>query len=226
MISRFLPLRLRRLLGVKTVARLPAYQLIDRQDQLAPLLAALDRVDEVALDTEADNLFRYRTAVCLLQIRAGTEIFHALKSVLKGRGLGTAVGDEGGFAPSVKSHEAAIQLILQAIEKAGYAAGYRDRNTLNTAAVEAYAGPVFDLGRFGLASQKLRHQRVAPGQRAQHQRRLARGQPRRGNIGQVGEHQGDVGQAVGAVHRAQARAVAGRADTAIARAPPLGGRLE
>lgn len=53
----------------------PSYELVSTPAQLPPLLAALDRVDEIALDTEADNLFRYRTAVCLLQIRAGTEIF-------------------------------------------------------------------------------------------------------------------------------------------------------
>lgn len=53
----------------------PHYRLLDQADQLAPLYAALDRVDEIALDTEADNLFRYRTKVCLLQILAGDEIF-------------------------------------------------------------------------------------------------------------------------------------------------------
>lgn len=53
----------------------PAYTFIDQPEQLAPLLAALDRVDEVALDTEADNLFRYRTRICLLQVMAGRQIF-------------------------------------------------------------------------------------------------------------------------------------------------------
>jgi ribonuclease D len=53
----------------------PHYQLISTPDQLGPLYAALDRVTEVALDTEADNLFRYRTKVCLLQILAGGEIY-------------------------------------------------------------------------------------------------------------------------------------------------------
>ena len=54
---------------------LPAYTLIDQPGQLAPLLAALDRVDEVALDTEADNMFHYRTRVCLLQFLVAGEIF-------------------------------------------------------------------------------------------------------------------------------------------------------
>ncbi|HWI23863.1 MAG TPA: phosphopyruvate hydratase, partial [Lysobacter sp.] len=56
-------------------------------------------------------------------LRCGTEIFHALKSVLKGRGLSTAVGDEGGFAPDLRSNEEALETILEAIGKAGYKAG-------------------------------------------------------------------------------------------------------
>ncbi len=53
-------------------------------------------------------------------VRYGAEVFHALKSVLKGKGLNTAVGDEGGFAPNLTSNEAAIAVILEAIEKAGF----------------------------------------------------------------------------------------------------------
>jgi enolase len=56
-------------------------------------------------------------------LRAGTEVFHALKKVLQGMGYNTAVGDEGGFAPNLKSNEEALQVILQGIEKAGYKAG-------------------------------------------------------------------------------------------------------
>jgi enolase len=56
-------------------------------------------------------------------LRAGVEIFHALKSVLKGRGLSTSVGDEGGFAPNLKSNEEAIETILEAVSHAGYALG-------------------------------------------------------------------------------------------------------
>ena len=56
-------------------------------------------------------------------VRYGTEVFHALKSVLQKKGLNTAVGDEGGFAPDLPSNEAAIQVILEAIEAAGYKAG-------------------------------------------------------------------------------------------------------
>ncbi len=56
-------------------------------------------------------------------LRAGTEVFHALKKVLQGMKLNTAVGDEGGFAPDLKSNEEALQVILQGIEKAGYKPG-------------------------------------------------------------------------------------------------------
>jgi enolase len=56
-------------------------------------------------------------------LRMGTETYHALKSVLKGKGLSTSIGDEGGFAPSLKSNEEALDVIMEAIEKAGYKAG-------------------------------------------------------------------------------------------------------
>lgn len=75
MISRFLPLRVRRLLGVKVTTRPPAYQLLDQPGSLAPLLAALERVDEVFLDTEADNMYRYKTRVCLLQFLVDGEVY-------------------------------------------------------------------------------------------------------------------------------------------------------
>ena len=75
MISRFLPFPVRRFLGLKVITRPPAYSLIDQASQLPPLLTALDRVDEVSLDTEADNMFHYRTRVCLLQFLVGKEIF-------------------------------------------------------------------------------------------------------------------------------------------------------
>jgi enolase len=60
-------------------------------------------------------------------VRYGAEVFHALKKILHDRGISTAVGDEGGFAPNVENHEAAIQLILEAIDKAGYIPGRADR---------------------------------------------------------------------------------------------------
>lgn len=71
-------------------------------------------------------------------LRAGTEIFHSLKSVLKKQGLSTAVGDEGGFAPNLRSNEEAITVILQAIEQTGYKAGNDIMLALDCAATEFY----------------------------------------------------------------------------------------
>jgi enolase len=71
-------------------------------------------------------------------IRWGAEVFHALKKILHDKHISTAVGDEGGFAPSVESHEAALQLILQAIDKAGYRAGEQIALGLDCAASEFY----------------------------------------------------------------------------------------
>lgn len=75
MISRFLPSRLRRFLGVNVTSRPPSYQLLDQPGSLEPLLDALDRVKEVALDTEADNMYHYRTRVCLMQFLVGEDVF-------------------------------------------------------------------------------------------------------------------------------------------------------
>jgi ribonuclease D len=76
MISRFLPHPVRRLLGVKTQhPRISGYRLIDQPGQLAPLLAAIDDVPEVVMDTEADNMYRFRVRVCLLQFYVRGEVF-------------------------------------------------------------------------------------------------------------------------------------------------------
>lgn len=72
------------------------------------------------------------------KLRAGAEIFHALKSILHDRGLATTVGDEGGFAPSLPSNEAAIKIILEAIKKAGYEPGKDIALALDAAATEFY----------------------------------------------------------------------------------------
>src|ERR1044071_615719 len=75
MISRFLPSRLRRFLGVKVTTRPPTYHLLDRPGSLGPVLRAINKVDEVALDTEADNMYHYKTRVCLLQFLVDGEVF-------------------------------------------------------------------------------------------------------------------------------------------------------
>jgi len=83
-------------------------------------------------------------------VRYGAEVFHALKTLINDAGMSTAVGDEGGFAPSVRSHEAAIQLILQAIDKAGYTAGTQVALALDCAASE-----FFEDGKYHLAGENL-----------------------------------------------------------------------
>ncbi len=78
-------------------------------------------------------------------LRAGTEVFHALKSVLKGRGLSTSVGDEGGFAPDLRSNEEALETILEAIGKAGYKAGDDILLGLDVASSEFYENGKYHL---------------------------------------------------------------------------------
>lgn len=71
-------------------------------------------------------------------LRMGAEIFHALKSVLKGKGYNTAVGDEGGFAPNLKSNEEALEVIMEAIVKAGYKPGEDVLLALDVASSELF----------------------------------------------------------------------------------------
>jgi enolase len=84
-------------------------------------------------------------------LRYGAEVFHALKKILHDKHISTAVGDEGGFAPSVANHEEAIQLILQAIEAAGYTAGEQIMLGLDCAASEFYKDGKYHLEGEGLS---------------------------------------------------------------------------
>ena len=81
-------------------------------------------------------------------IQMGSEVFHTLKSVLSAKGLNTAVGDEGGFAPDLPSNEAAIIVILEAIEKAGYKAG-----TDIMIAIDAASSEFYEDGKYNLKSE-------------------------------------------------------------------------
>ena len=83
-------------------------------------------------------------------LRYGAEVFHALKKIMHDKGMSVAVGDEGGFAPNVDSHEAAIQLILQAIENAGFTAGEQIALGLDCAASEFYKDGLYHLSGEGL----------------------------------------------------------------------------
>ncbi|MGB7552456.1 MAG: phosphopyruvate hydratase [Chromatiaceae bacterium] len=82
-------------------------------------------------------------------VRYGAEVFHALKAVLKGRGLATSVGDEGGFAPDLPSNIAAVEAILEAIGKAGFTAGKDIWIGLDVAASEFHEDGVYDLAGEG-----------------------------------------------------------------------------
>ncbi|OQX40657.1 MAG: phosphopyruvate hydratase, partial [Candidatus Sedimenticola endophacoides] len=90
-------------------------------------------------------------------VRYGAEVFHALKSVLKAKGLNTAVGDEGGFAPDLPSNVAAVEVILEAIGKAGFKAGEDIYLGLDVASSEFYRDGVYDLASEGrrMASAEL-----------------------------------------------------------------------
>jgi enolase len=82
-------------------------------------------------------------------LRWGTETYHALKSLLQHRGLSTALGDEGGFAPDLPSNEEALRLLLQAIERAGYKAGDEIALALDVASTEFHAEGVYTLAGEG-----------------------------------------------------------------------------
>ncbi len=81
-------------------------------------------------------------------LRAGTEIFHALKKILHDKGLNTTVGDEGGFAPSLPNNESAIQIVIEAITNAGYKAGIQVSIALDVASSELYKD-----GKYFLATE-------------------------------------------------------------------------
>lgn len=90
--------------------------------------------------------------------RMGTEVFHHLKKVLKSQGLNTSVGDEGGFAPNLSSNEAALEMIIRAVESAGYQPGTDIALALDVAATEMYHDGVYHLSGEGL--QKSSEQMV------------------------------------------------------------------
>jgi enolase len=90
-------------------------------------------------------------------LRMGSEVFHALKGTLHDRGLGTAVGDEGGFAPDLGSNEEALQMLVRGIEAAGYRPGEDVFIALDPAASEIRSGDVYDLEHEGrkLSSEEM-----------------------------------------------------------------------
>jgi enolase 1/2/3 len=83
-------------------------------------------------------------------VRFGAEVFHALKKIIDAKGMSTAVGDEGGFAPNVASHEAALQMLIEAIDKAGYTPGEQVAIGLDCAASEFYKEGKYHLSGEGM----------------------------------------------------------------------------
>ncbi len=149
------------LLGVSLAA---AHAMAAQQGK--PLWASLARTDNLQLPVpmmniinggaHADNSVDMQEFMVLPfgldsfaeSLRCGVEIFHALKSVLSQRGMNTAVGDEGGFAPDLPSNEAAVETILEAIEKSGYRVGTDVSLGLDVASSEFYRD-----GRYFLESE-------------------------------------------------------------------------
>jgi enolase len=97
------------------------------------------------VDIQEFMIFPVRAASFAEALRMGAEIFHSLKSVLKKHGYNTAVGDEGGFAPDLKSNEEALDVLLQGIEGAGYRPGEDIYLALDVAASELYKDGVYRL---------------------------------------------------------------------------------
>ncbi len=88
-------------------------------------------------------------------LRMGAEVFHTLKGLLSARGLSTAVGDEGGFAPNLESNDAAGELLVQAIEKAGYRAGEEIALALDVASTEFFKGGLYAFGGGSYTSAEM-----------------------------------------------------------------------
>jgi len=112
-------------------ANLPLYRYLNGLAGAVPMQMPVPMMNIINGGAHADNNIDFQEFMILPvgapsfaeALRAGTEVFHALKKVLQGMKLNTAVGDEGGFAPDLKSNEEALQVILQGIEKAGYKPG-------------------------------------------------------------------------------------------------------
>ena len=111
--------------------KMPLYRYLNELAGGVPMLMPVPMMNIINGGAHADNNIDFQEFMILPVgassfsegLRAGTEVFHALKKVLQGMKLSTAVGDEGGFAPDLKSNEEALQVIMQGIEKAGYKPG-------------------------------------------------------------------------------------------------------
>src|SRR5690625_4652080 len=118
----------------------------------APMMNILNGGDHADnnVDIQEFMIIPVATASFGEALRVGTEIFHSLSAVLKEKGLNTAVGDEGGFAPNLSSNEEALQTIIEAIEKAGYKPGEEVKLAMDVASSEFYEDGKYNLAGEGV----------------------------------------------------------------------------
>ncbi len=132
---------------------IPLYQLVAEQLGVRTMRLPTPMMNIINGGAHADNSIDFQEFMIIPAgfesfseaLRCGAEIFHNLKSVLYGRGLNTSVGDEGGFAPNLNSNEEAIQVILTAIENAGYSVGSQVLLALDVASSEFYKNGAYHL---------------------------------------------------------------------------------
>ncbi len=134
-------------------AGLPLYRFIGGDEATllpAPMMNVLNGGEHAdnSVDVQEFMLYPLGAPSFSEALRWGAEVFHTLKGVLRGKGYSTAVGDEGGFAPNLSSNEEALELILLAIDRAGYEAGKDISIALDPAASEFY-----EAGQYHLASE-------------------------------------------------------------------------
>jgi enolase len=124
---------------------LPLYQYIggvNAKQLPVPMMNILNGGEHADNNVDIQEFMIMPVGACCFQeaLRMGAETFHSLKTVLKGKGLNTAVGDEGGFAPNLRSNTEAIEVILKAVETAGYKPGEDIMIALDVAATELFKG--------------------------------------------------------------------------------------
>ena len=136
--------------AASTVNHIPLYQHLGTTNAFimpVPMMNILNGGSHAnnTVDIQEFMIFPFGASTFSKALRIGTEIFHKLKSELHKKGLNTAVGDEGGFAPNLSSNEEAIEIILKSIEKAGYKPGEEVFLALDVAASELYENGEYNL---------------------------------------------------------------------------------
>ena len=136
--------------AASTVNDIPLYQHLGTTNEFImpiPMMNILNGGSHAnnTVDIQEFMIFPFGASTFSEALRIGTEIFHKLKSELHKKGLNTAVGDEGGFAPNLRSNEEAIEIILKSIEKAGYKPGEEVFLALDVAASELYENGEYNL---------------------------------------------------------------------------------